>query len=93
MNRGVAINSIIRDPINVLFLLIYETQRDPAANPALLPPCSVRAADCTAPAFQSGFAVTLSLRGAFVKEARLLSEWPGSLSVGLLSAHAQAGDV
>lgn len=42
---------------------------------------------------QSGFAVTLSLRGASWREAQLLSKWPGSLSVGSLSAHTEAGDV
>lgn len=45
------------------------------------------------PSLQSGFAVTLSLRGASCGEAQLLSEWPESLSVGFLSAHSQAGDV
>ena len=54
--------------------------------------CSLKEADLL-PILQSGFAVTLSLRGPREGEARLPSEWPGSLSVGCLSAHSQACDV
>lgn len=61
------------------------------ANPPLLLPCSVRGADCAAQPPEWICCDTVSSRG-LVKEAQLFSEWPGSLSVGFLSAHTQARD-
>lgn len=92
MNQGAAKRWIRQDPISIRLLLIHEPQRDTAAKPSWLLPCSVRGADCATEPPEWICCDTVSSRG-LVKEAQLLSEWPGSLSVGLLSAHTQAEDV